>query len=409
MRYDYLIIGGGIAGVTAAETIREEDAQATIALVSEETHPLYSRVMLPRYLKRKIQREQLFLRTEHQFTQKSIDLRLAQEVSFVDTKRGEIGLVNRAILGFKKLLIASGGRVKSIPENLRGEFSYRLQTLEDADRLFKNLYKITSPIVVGSSLISLELLEIFAVHKTPPVVLVRGPHFFREFLDASGAEILHANFRAHGIDAQYNTTVTSAEPKDNMLKVLTSRYSEIICDAMAFGIGIERNIGFLHGSGIECGKAGVKTNEFLETNAEGVFAAGDVAEFQDVISGKQHVVGTWTNAFLQGKCAGLNMVGKREIFKRVSSYSITNLGFHITILGECDGEGVEDIIRIDSAHRQYERFFLKDGIICGTALINRFPDKPILAKLIETRTPVGEYAEQLRDFRFDIGSIPVIQ
>ena len=83
MRYDYLIIGGGIAGGTAAETIREEDPEATIAIVSEEPHPLYSRVMLPGYLKRKIRREQLFLRSEYQFTQKGIDLRLAQEVSFI--------------------------------------------------------------------------------------------------------------------------------------------------------------------------------------------------------------------------------------------------------------------------------------------------------------------------------------
>jgi len=408
MRYDYLIIGGGIAGVTAAETIREEDPAATIAIVSEEPHPPYSRVMLPGYLKRKIRREQLFLRSEHQFTQKGIDLRLAQEVSFIDAKHGEIGLANRAILGFKKLLIASGGRAKSIPEELRGEFSYRLQTIEDADRLFKNLYKITSPVVVGASFIGLEFSEIFVVHKTPPAILVRGPHFLHEFFDPAGAELLHANFRAHGIDAQYNTTIESAEPKDGGLKVITSTYREIKCDAIAFGIGIERNIGFLHGSGIECGKSGVKTNEFLETNAEGIYAAGDVAEFNDVILGKYHAVGTWTNAFLQGKRAGLNMVGKREAFRRVPSYSITNLGFHITLLGEGGEEGTESVVRIDMPHRQYERFFIKDGILCGAALINRFPDKPILAKLIETRTPVGEYTEQLKDFRFDIGTIPVI-
>lgn len=409
MRYDYLIIGGGIAGVTAAETIQEEDPLATIAIISEESHPLYSRVMLPGYLKRKIRREQLFLRSEHQFTQKGIDLRLAQEVSFVDTNRGEIGLANRDILGFKKLLIASGGRVKSVPEELRGEWVYRLQTIEDADKLFKNLSQITSPVVVGSSLIGLELLEIFTAHKIPPTVLVRGPYFFSEFLDAAGSEILHANFRAHGIDAQYNTVIESVEPRGGTLSVLTSTYREIQCDAIAFGIGIDRNIEFLRGSGIDAGKTGVRVNEFLETNVPGVFAAGDVAEFYDVILGKYHAVGTWTNAFLQGKHAGLNMAGKRESFRRVSSYSITNLGFQVTILGECGGEGTENIIRTDSVHRQYERFFIKDGLLIGAALINRFPDKQILAKLIETKTPIGEYTEQLKDFRFDIGSIPVVQ
>ena len=111
-RYDYLIIGGGIAGVTAAETIRENDNRATtIGIISEEPHLLYSRVLLPAYLKGRVSREQLFLRKIDDFTEKKIDLNIHEKVLFVDIKRKEVGLANRVSIGFEKLLIATGGAV----------------------------------------------------------------------------------------------------------------------------------------------------------------------------------------------------------------------------------------------------------------------------------------------------------
>ena len=145
-------------------------------------------------------------------------------------------------------------------------------------------------------------------------------------------------------------------------------------------------------------------NEFLETNMEGIFAAGDVAEFYDLILGKHRVQGNWTNAFLQGKIAGLNMTGSRNPFKNVSAYSITNLGFQITALGDCDKDA-ESVVRIDRKNRRYERFFIRDGCIIGAALINSFQDKPYLATLIEKRVNMEVYRERLSDWEFDIRTI----
>jgi len=102
------------------------------------------------------------------------------------------------------------------------------------------------------------------------------------------------------------------------------------------------------------------------------------------------------------------MVGRHEPFKNVSSYSITNLGFHITALGDCSGEEAETVIRFNEARREYERFFIKDGVMRGAVLINRFQDKPHLVKLIENRTNIESYQDKLRDFAFDIHELPII-
>src|SRR3989344_836979 len=142
--YQYLIIGGGIAGVTAAETIREQHPDATIGIVTHEPYPLYSRVRLPMYLKRKIPREKLFLRTIDDFIESRIELRLQETVTAVDEKRREITLSrfagsggarhNGVTLGYQKLLIASGGRARPWGRPEDESVIYRLQTIDDADR-----------------------------------------------------------------------------------------------------------------------------------------------------------------------------------------------------------------------------------------------------------------------------------
>ncbi len=406
-QYDYLILGGGIAGVTAAETIRENDPHSSVAIVSGEEHPLYSRVLLPAYLKKRIPRDKLFLRRIDDFSKKEINLYLADEAAWLDTKRKEVGLTSSNVLGFHKLLISTGGKVKPWEIGIKDEHIYRLQTLDDADRLFGVLDDFRQPLVVGASFISLEFLEIFTLNKISPILLVRDAYFFSKIFDPHGGELMRANFEKSGITMQFSDTAKEATVREGIIRVETDALREIKCDAIALGIGLQRNVGFLEGSGLELGGKGVRTNEFLETSVEGVFAAGDVAEFYDVISSKYRLIGNWTNAFLQGKRVGLNMLGQREPFRNVSAYSITNLGWQLTALGDFE-EPDETVVRLDEKRHQYERFFLRNGVMVGVSLINRFQDKPHLAKLIETKAPIASYRDELKDFRFDIHTIPVV-
>ena len=407
-RYDYVIIGGGIAGVTAAETIRERDKNATITIISTEPHVLYSRVLLPYYLKKRIPREKLFLRTINDFTEKQIDMRLLEEVVGINPEKHEVDLKSGASLLFKKLLIASGGQAKQWGTAVDQPFLYRLQTIDDADRLMQDFYKIKKAVVIGSSFIGLEFLEIFTLRKIPVVLLMRDIHFFSKLLDARGGALMQKNFVKHGIDVRASEEITTVTPVSDALEVsIKAGREKVSCNAICLGIGIERSLEFAEKSGIAVGDMGIKANEFLETNYADIFVAGDIAEFYDVLCGTAHVDGNWTNAFLQGKRAGLAMTGEREAFRNISSYSITNLGFQITAIGECDPQ-TETVVRMNEEHNGYERFFIRNGILAGAVLINRFSDKLHLARLIETKSPLAAYRGELDDFRFDISSIPVI-
>lgn len=404
-KYDYLIIGGGIAGVTAAETIREHAKDASIGIFSDEPHSLYSRVLLPSYLKRRISREQVFLRTVDDFTKKRIDLRLGQEVKFVDVNRKEIG-VGGATVGYDKLLVASGGKAAAWGSEEEQRFLYRLQTIDDADRIARACATLKRPVVIGSSFIGLEFLEIFSACGITPQLLTRDTHVFQQFFDPAGGEILFNNFYSHGIAMQFNDEISEMVVRGDSLILNTKGLRRIECDGVALGIGVERSIEFLKSSGLPLGDRGVKTNEFLETEKEGVYAAGDVAEFYDLVREKHHVEGNWTNAFLQGKRAGLNMLGMRGAFQSVSSYSISNFGYQITVLGDCTDSG-DTVIRADPASARYERLFLKNGRIVGAALINQFQDKPHITRLIMSRTPVEPYRDAFRSAAFDIRNIGI--
>lgn len=407
-KYDYLVIGGGIAGVTAAETIREKSPTGTIGIISDEPYLLYSRVLIPSFLKRRISRDQLFLRRAEDFTRRNIDLHLGQTAVSVDTKLKAVRLENGLVFRYKKLLIASGGRVKPWGKKDEQDFIYRMQTLDDADRIVSKIPALKSPLVVGSSFISLEFLEVFFLNNISPTVLVRDQYFLGSILDQKGGELMQRNFERHGIKSYFGDVIKEIKKQNEELVIHTERLKEIKSDAIGIGIGIDRRVEFLKDSGILLGEKSVKTDEYMRTNIEDVYAAGDVAEYYDLIFEKWRIAGNWTSAFLQGKRAGLNMAGNPEPFKNVTTYAITNLGFQITALGECDRK-LETVSRTDETKEQYECFFIKDGVLIGVSLINRFVDKAHLAKLIETKTSVEKFREKLNSFEFDIHSIPIVE
>ena len=408
--YDYLIIGGGIAGVTAAETIRSRLPRVSIGIVSREPEILYSRVLLPAYVKGKIPRSKLFLRTHDRFAEQKIELVAPYEALGIDVPRREVRLNDGTFVQYGALLVASGGQGKPGGTAADQSLIYRLQTIEDADRLLAAIPGIKKPVVIGASFIGLEFLETFVLHKIMPTALMRDAYFFGNFLDAAGGELFHRHLRLHGVAFSAKTEIAGLLHAEDEVKITTTTGQELTADALAVGIGIDRSFGFLEGSGVVLGAQGVLTNEFLETNQPGIFAAGDVAEFYDSVSGTHHTDGNWTSAFLQGRQAGLAMVGERVAFNRLATYSITNFGLQITALGSCinvDTPGSEAVSRHEEEGTRYERFFFRDGALAGAFLINHFSDKAHLAALITSRTWVEEWRRDLQNPRFDIRRIAV--
>ena len=247
MEVDYLIIGGGIAGTTAAETLRAKDSEAKIAILEDEAHTLYSRVLIPSYLKGKVAREKLFFRKLANYEASHIDFYPDTTVSSIDALRHEVSTDSKKIFSYKKLLIATGGRPKKITEVFSSTTPIsplRMHTLEDADIIKKTIDETTEKkvLVIGESFIALEFLEIFStagfeVHATVKENLWGGEKRF----GSDGARILEDNFRRNKIILHKHGDLTFIKNDDFYLKNGDHLKSPI----WALGVGINRNFSFL--------------------------------------------------------------------------------------------------------------------------------------------------------------------
>lgn len=398
--YDYVIVGGGIAGVTAAETIRARDHEGSVALISGESLLLYSRVMLPLYTRGKLNREQIFLRSIVDYEKNGIKLFLGHEVIGLNLERREVHTNAGKIFTYRALLISTGGT----PKRWRVEggdhpLAYRLQTIEDADRLREILLRSNKKeaLVVGCGFIGLEFIESYIAYGVRPIIIMPEDYAFERFMGPEGGRLLEEQWQRRGGEIVRRTSIEALRSSENGppplgeagVVALTTEGQGYHGAFAGVGIGLERNINVFTGIGLDI-KAGIVANEFLETNQKGVFAAGDVAEYFDIIFKKHRLVGNWTSAYLQGSIAGENMArfsrGEQSdyrAFRKVSSYSITHAGAHLAFLGECEKNATRREENYQPEKQAYQQLFFDGARLVGASLINHPKDIPVLLSRIE--------------------------
>lgn len=386
---DYLIIGNGIAGVTAAETIRAHDAVARIAIVDREPYPLYSKVLIPDFLKKKITRDHLFLRTVAHYESRKISLYLNAMVTSVDVARNEAQVLlgeenqkNQETFSYKKILIASGGIPQILPATINfgpAIQTLRMQTLADADVIKSALENASTKeaIVMGEGFIAMEFMEVLHTNGFHVHSICRGGLFGERRFGVQGARMLEEYYTRRGIRFYKNIKDEELQHKETWL---VEKNKAINVSLAGIGIGLARSMEAL--VGVEK-NIGILTNEYLQTSHVSAWAAGDVAEYYDTTQKQRHVTGNWNSAFMQGRTAALNMIGIKTTFHAVPTYTLINFDLNITFLGnyhnfdtvfELAGTVVDPFLL---------RVLFKDDTVCGAILINRFKDKTRLATMIE--------------------------
>ncbi|MBI4134808.1 MAG: FAD-dependent oxidoreductase [Candidatus Sungbacteria bacterium] len=390
-RFQYLIVGGGIAGVSAAEATRRRDAHGAIAILGNELVGLYSRVLLPGYVKGELTREQIMLRGATDFEKNGIKYIQGSAIT-VSPSTFSVELADGRSIQYERLLIATGGAVR--PFTLSGMDSasvYHLQTIQDAERLRKDLPAVRRALVIGGGFIALEFLGILEKRGIPTSVILRDDHLLSRFMSKEASALIHENAKSRRITFHVNDEAEYAEKQEDGWIVKTKKGVAVECDAVFVGVGIQRAMEFLQNSGILLGAGGVLANQYLETNISGIYVAGDVAEYEDLILGKRKVLGNWNNAFLQGTTAGSNMAGAKAPFKSVSSYGIVNLGIHIAVLGDVDPHMASHVVL--SPIGTFEELFLESGIIRGAVLINRASRQGLVRQWIADHVAVSSIPE----------------
>src|SRR5205823_5737310 len=195
-----------------------------------------------------------------------------------------------------------------------------------------------------------------------------------------------------GVEIRYGGEVQEVHSRDGQVcGVTTTKGEHVSADLIGVGLGVTMNVDFLTGTPITV-RGGIVTNEYLETNQQDVFAAGDVAEFFDVSIGLHNQMGTWNNSVSHGRIAGANMLGERKFYNDVPMYSTGLFNSRIRVMG-LTPENLSDLEsweHLDAANRNYQRLFFKDGRLVGGCLIGDIRMQTRIIQTIQARQVVPD-------------------
>ena len=408
MSHSHVIIGDGIAGSSAAETIREADPDADITVITDEGEALYNRILIKEFAKGKLPEAPISIHEPGWYEERDIDLELDTHVKGVDTENNEIQTHSGDVYEYDKLLVATGGTPNSLAsygiENADAGGIHHFWTFQDARAIREHAEAAEKGIIVGAGLLGIDLAAICGAQGLEANYLMRGECWWRYALEPEGAEILHDAMREKGVTPVFDSGVDRFETDEegNVVAAVDPNGERFEGDFAGVAIGLDFNTEFLHDTPVETDYHGIHTDEFMRTNVEDVYAAGDITWFYDTILGEHNENGAWGSAKEQGSTAGTNMVrdleaggvtDEPEEFRWVSSYSITHFDFPFLSFGH-PTEGDEDVSRKYS-DTEWRKIALKDGKIVGGVLIGDLSQQSKLKKLIREERDVGDHADKL--------------
>lgn len=393
MQSTYLIIGAGVAGVTAALAIRDNDATGSIVLVGQESHPLYSRLRLTSVVRDSMTTSEVFLRNFDYYKKHAIDFVSGCPAVGLSIDEKVVTLADGRRCEYQKLLLAGGSQTRtwSVP----GAQLDNILTMRDLDQavaIKARLAESKHVVVVGGGFITLEYIEALADIGVATSVIIRDPYYWSNKLDEESGLLIQKHIdKIPNIDVYYDTEVMAIEGRSVAEAVVLSNGKRLPTDTIITNIGVDPATTWLTNSGLKV-DGGVEVDEYLNTDQPEIWAAGDIALFYDQLLGVRHRIANWDNAAAQGELVGRNMsTDQPQPFITLSAYTIDCLGMNISFIGETHHHaGVVAVPRGSARSGAYGRLLLHDHRLVGATLINRFPDKQPIEQLIRHQAHLNQ-------------------
>jgi NAD(P)H-nitrite reductase large subunit len=397
----YVLIGNGIAGTTAADTLRKNDPNCDIQLLTNEPYPLYNRVSLPRFLQGVIVEQRVMIRDFAWHEQRNITLVTETMVTDVNTEERVVVTDNGQKFPYDALLVATGGWAN--PLRVTGaegtRHIYNFVTLDDTKSIIARMLESRTALAYGGSFISYELCDGFAVRKLDTTWLMRGPYWLRSALDPDGGEVVDNIAKKFGVNVIHGDEIESVIPQNGVPGyVRTKKGREIQADVIGVGLGIMLNTKFLTNTPVEL-RSGIVVNEYMETNVPGVYSAGDVAEFYDPTIDQHHTMGTWDNAMAHGRIVGVNMAGGHEAYIDVPTYTSPLFDVNIAVVGTAETNNPElQSIALrepgEKGNENYRKLFYRENKLAGVLMIGSPKGRKKLVEIVKNQQVIETAAER---------------
>jgi NAD(P)H-nitrite reductase large subunit len=397
----YVIIGNGIAGTTAADTLRKNDPNCSIHLLTNEPYPLYNRVSLPRFLQGVLTEQKVMIRDFAWHEQRNIQLITETMVTQLDIEARAVTTDRGQTLPYDALLVATGGWANPLqcPGAQGTRHIYNFVTLDDTKTIIARMLESRTALAYGGSFISYELCDGFAMRKLDTTWLMRGPYWLRNCLDPEGGEVVDNIAKKFGVQVIHGDEIESIIPTNGVPGyVKTKKGREIQADVIGVGLGITLNTHLLADTPVVL-RGGVVVNEYMETNVPGIYAAGDVAEFYDTTIGRHHTMGTWDNAMAHGKVAGINMAGGHEAYVDVPTYTSPLFDVNIAVIGTAESNNPELVSMArrepgEKGNENYRKLFFRENRLVGAVMIGSPKGRRKLVEIVKSQQVIETAAER---------------
>lgn len=397
----YVIIGNGIAGTTAAETLRKNDPNCSIHLLTNEPYPLYNRVSLPRFLQGVIVEQKVMIRDFAWHEQRNIQLVTETMVTSIDTDERVVVTDKGQRLPYDALLIATGGWANPlrVPGAQDVKHIYNFVTLDDTKTIIARMLESRTAVAYGGSFISYELCDGFAVRKLATTWIMRGPYWLRNSLDPDGGEVIDNIAKKFGVQVIHGDEIEEVVPKNGVPSYIKTRKGrEIQADVIGIGLGITLNTAIVAQTPVEV-RNGIVVNEYLETNVPGVYSSGDVAEFFDPTINRHHTMGTWDNAMAHGRVVAVNMAGGHQAYVDVPTYTSPLFDVNIAVVGTAESNNPElsPISRREPGEKgneNYRKLFFRDNKLVGVLMIGSPKGRKKLVEIVKNQQAFETAAER---------------
>jgi len=386
--YEYIIVGGGLAGASAVEGIRELDKNGAVLLIASEKHLPYDRPPLTKKLwfgKKKV--EDIFLHDQKFYDQNGVTLAQGVPVTALDPKQKKIttGIGNE--FRFKKLLLATGGVPRALPipgGDLEGICYFR--TLDDYLKLRSESMEGKKAVVIGGGFIGSEIAAALAMNKIDVTMIFPDSYLVSKVFPEYLGRALLDQFLSRGIKVLANEKPSAFSKQGGRFTTHTAGGKKVESDMVIVGIGIAPSLDLPRRAGLQTAN-GVIVDGYLQASLPGIYAAGDIAFFPYQALGKQTRVEHWDNALNQGKQAGLNMAGAHKPYDYMPYFFSDLFEFGYEAVGEVDAQ-LETFADWQKENDTGVIYYLKDGKVRGAMMCNVWDKVPAARELILKAAPM---------------------
>jgi nitrite reductase (NADH) large subunit len=381
---NYLIVGNGVAGTTAAEHIRKVDSKGSVTIVTDEELPFYYRIRLSEYLSGDLSEQDLVAKGDSWYQDHGIGLKLKARVVDAEPRGKVVILKNGERISYDSLLIATGSHSFIPPikgADKKGVFA--LRSIQDARDILSYGREIKDVVLIGGGLLGLEAGNALRKGGKQVMVVEFFPRLLPRQLDVEGAKRLQKMMEGMGFSFRLGAKTGEITADDRVDGVLLEGGEKLAAKMVIISAGVRPNMELAEALGLDRDK-GIQVNERMETSRAGVYAAGDVAEFNGI------PYGIWPAAAEQGKIAGENMAGGDMIYKGTTmSNTLKVAGVDLASAGNIDADN-ELEARVHTDEGIYKKIVLDKGRIVGCIMLGDTKGFPKITRAISEKMELSQ-------------------